>query len=212
MAKPQHYHNGPDIPKGPRDKAEETRGEEEDTGTGGKGREGKESAAHGTPPSPAEQTADKGTAIRPERERRRRQRRRRQRRRKSMKRREEGIERHPGGARSRSLALGETPPPRGKRGPPGIPPRTCAPVVAGSIWGLPTSQRRVTPGWGNHRRRCMAALLAPPCCSVSELVCQALRSSGAPLHGYFGRGQRRGVSWSSNSVQEPPAIPLPGSP
>ena len=27
-------------------------------------------------------------------------------------------------------------PPRGKRGPPGIPPRTCVTVVAGSLWRL----------------------------------------------------------------------------
>ena len=38
----------------------------------------------------------------------------------------------------------------GKRGPPRITPRTCTPIVAGSPWRLPASQRRVAHGPGNH--------------------------------------------------------------
>ena len=44
---------------------------------------------------------------------------------------------------------GDATPPRVKRVPPEIQPRTCAPVVVGSLWRLPTSQRRVAPGRRN---------------------------------------------------------------
>ena len=64
---------------------------------------------------------------------------------------------------------GNVPPPRGKRRPPGIPPRMCAPVVAGSLCRLPISQRRGKPGRRNNGRRFMATLLALTCCSVSKL-------------------------------------------
>ena len=106
---------------------------------------------------------------------------------------EEGTERPHGGGRSRSLAWGGTPPPpRGKRVPPGIHPRTCAPVIAGSLWRLPASKRRVAPERGNRIRRCMAASLAPACCTISEMVRHALWSGGAPLHSDPGGGMAGG--------------------
>ena len=110
---------------------------------------------------------------------------------------EEATEQEPEGAEEGGGKDGETPrgapgevtrvggdgtPPRGKRGPPGIHPRTCAPVVAESLWRLTASQRRVAPGWGNWRRRCMEASLAPDRCAISEMVRLALWSDGAPLH------------------------------
>ena len=69
---------------------------------------------------------------------------------------------------------------------PGIQPRTYTPIVAGSLWRLPASQRRVVPGRGNHRQRFVAASLARARYSVSKLVCHALRRSWAPLHGKLG--------------------------
>ena len=88
--------------------------------------------------------------------------------------------------RLRSLAWGGHHPPRGKHGTPSIHPRTCAPVVAGSLWRLPAPQRRGAPGWGNCRQRCMAASLAKACCAISNLVRHALWIGGAPLHGNLG--------------------------
>ena len=58
--------------------------------------------------------------------------------------------RHPTGGPNRGhLCGGGSHPPRGKNGPPRIHPRTCTPAVAGSLWRLPTSQRRVATGRGN---------------------------------------------------------------
>ena len=113
-------------------------------------------------------------------------------RKKRRKRIEAGTERPHGGPRSRSLAWGGTPRPRGKRGSPGIHVITCAPIVAESLWRPPASQRRVAPGRGNSGQRCMAASLAPARCSFSKLVRHALRSGGLPLHGYLGRGMAGG--------------------
>ena len=100
---------------------------------------------------------------------------------------------------------GDTTPPRRKRGPPGIPPRTCAPVVAGSLWRLPASQRQVAPGRGNSRRRYMAASLAPACCEISNLVYHALWSVGAPLHGDLGSGMAGGYL-TELELQETPCL------
>ena len=99
---------------------------------------------------------------------------------------EKETERPHGGPGQGHLRGGGRYPPRGKCGSPGIPPRTCAPVVAGSLWRLPASQQWVAPGRGNIRRRCMAASLAPDCCTISELVRHALWSGGASLHGNLG--------------------------
>ena len=194
MAKPRQIHNGPDTPEGPWLWAAETRGEGEELGTGGEGVEGKERATEDNPPSsPPEQPSGKGTATRPERERRRRQKRRRRKRTKRRKMRGPGTETPTGSpGRGRSHGGGSHPP-IGKRGPPGFHPRTCAPVVAGSLWRLPASQQKVAPRRGNRGQRCMAALMAPSCCSVRELVRHNLWSGGAPLHGYLGRGMA-GVS------------------
>ena len=119
MYKPRQIHNGTDIPKGPGDRAEETGGEGEETGTVREGGEGKDSATDDTPSYPAEEPTDKGRATRPERERRRRQRRRMQRRKKRGKKIDAGTERPNGGPRSRSLVWGgkqrdeaEDPPPQ----------------------------------------------------------------------------------------------------
>ena len=46
----------------------------------------------------------------------------------------------PRGAPVEVIRMGGRTPPRGKRGPPGIHPITCAPVVAGSLWILPSPQ------------------------------------------------------------------------
>ena len=110
MTKPWQIHNGPDIPESTGDGAAEAKGAGEVTVIGREGGDGKESATGNNPPSPAEELANTGKAMRQERERRRRQRRRRQRRKKRRKRREEGTERPHGGPRPRSLAWGGAPP------------------------------------------------------------------------------------------------------
>ena len=51
----------------------------------------------------------------------------------------------------------------------------------------------------------MAALLVPACFSVSELLCHALRSGGAPLHGYLGRGMAGG-SQKEFELHETPSL------
>ena len=105
-----------------------------------------------------------------------------------------GTEIPQGGATVEFIRVGGgVPPPGGKRGPPGIHPRTCAPVVARSLWRLPASQRRVAPGRGNRGRRFMAELLAPARCSVSKLVCHALWRGRAPLHVNLGCGMVGGT-------------------
>ena len=109
----QPKHNGPDIPEGSGDGADEIRGEGEETEKGGEGGEGKDRAEHDTPlSSPAEQPVGKGTATRPEKERRWWQRRRRRKRMTRRKRRGPGTERPHGRPRSRSLLWGgeATPP------------------------------------------------------------------------------------------------------
>ena len=70
MAKLWHLHDRPKVSKGTGEGAAEEGGEIEGTDTGGEGGEGKGSAADGITPSPIEQTADDGTAIRSEREKR----------------------------------------------------------------------------------------------------------------------------------------------
>ena len=100
---------------------------------------------------------------------------------------------HWGGAVEVTRVGGEATPPRGTRGPPEIPSRMCAPVIAERLWRLPASQGRFAPGRENSRQRCMEASLAPACCSVSDLVRHALWSGGAPLHGNLGRGMARGA-------------------
>ena len=40
-------------------------------------------------------------------------------------------------------------------------PRTCKPVVVGSLWILPAPQRQVAPRRGSRGRRHLAELLAP---------------------------------------------------
>ena len=202
MAKPRQLHNGPDIPKGPGDRAAETGGEGEETGKGWEGGEGKESTTNGTPQPPAEEQADTGKAVRQERERRRRHRRK-----KRRKREETGTERTHGGTGRGHTRGGGCHPYRGKRGPPGIPPRTCTPVVAGSLWRLPESQKRVAPGQGNSGRRCMPASLPPPCCSVRELVRHALRIYWAPIYGYLGRGMEGEVSHGVGTPRDPSSLP-----
>ena len=143
-------------------------------------------------PLPPEQPADGRMAIWPDRKRRRRRRSRRRRRTRRTKRREEGTKiPHRGPSRGHSCGGGRHPP-RGKRGPPRILPITCTPVVAGSLWRLPGSQRQDAPGRGNSRQRCMAALQAPACCQVSELAHHALWSCGAPLHSNLGSGMAGG--------------------
>ena len=98
-----------------------------------------------------------------------------------------------GGSGRGDLPGGGRHPHRGKLRPPGIPPRTCAPVVAGSLWRRPASQRQVAPGRGNSRHRCMTASLTPACCLVSELLHHAIWSSGALLHGNLGHGMAGGA-------------------
>ena len=104
-----------------------------------------------------------------------------------------GGRREPKGGLSRGLMRGGgCHHPRGKRGPPGIPHRTCVPVVAGSLWRLPAPQRWVAPGRGNSRQRCMEVSLAPARCAISELARHALWSGGAPIHENTGRGMGGG--------------------
>ena len=142
----------------------------------------------------------------PERGRRCRRQRRWQRRPRRRKRIEEGTEiPHGGGLVEVTRVGGDTTPPRGKRGPPRITPRTCAPVVSGSLWRLTASQRRVAPGQGNSRRCCVAASLAPSRCPVSELVRHALWSGGAPLHSNL-VSQMVGVSLTELELQETPRL------
>ena len=149
---------------------------EAEKGEGGRGRRGRPTTHL---PPPAESTAGTGQAIQPVR---REQSSRRSGSPREAKRRRR-TERPQGGPQSRSDAWGGCHPPKGKRRPPGIHPRTCAPVVAGILWKLPASQRWVAPGQGNCRRRCMAVSLAPARCAISKLVCHTLWSGGAPLHG-----------------------------
>ena len=100
---------------------------------------------------------------------------------------------------------GDMPPPRGKRRPPRIHPRTCAPVVAGILWRLPASQQRVAPGRVNCGRSFMAASLAPSCCSVSKLVLHTLWSGRAPLHRNLGI-RMTGGSWQELELRETPCL------
>ena len=74
MAKPQKSkYNGPNIPEGKGERADETGGEGEETGKGGKGGEGKERAKDDNPPSsPTYQPDRQGVANQTERESRRR--------------------------------------------------------------------------------------------------------------------------------------------
>ena len=57
-----------------------------------------------------------------------------------------------GGPSRGQMRGGDATPPEKKRIPPGIHRRTCAPVVVGSLWRLPASQRRVAPRRGDKNR------------------------------------------------------------
>ena len=63
-----------------------------------------------------------------------------------MKRKQTGMERSQGGHQYSLSSWGGPAPPGGKRGSPGLYLLMCAPVVAGSILILSTSQRWVDPG------------------------------------------------------------------
>ena len=191
MSKPRLFHNRPDQYEGPGDGSDKDDEEREGKGKVGEGGEGKETATHDTPPPQGRQPTEGGASgkrggggIRARRDGR-------------------GAEgggigrrkrpRDPTGTPGRGQSRGEgRHPSRGKCGSPRNHPRMCVPVVAGSLWRLPAPQRRVATGRGNSIHRCMAALLAPACCTISELVRHALWSGGAPLHGNFGGGMARG--------------------
>ena len=63
MTKTQHFHNRPEISEGPGYRADEAGGGIEETGIGGEGGKGKESATNRINPSPTEQSADDRTSI-----------------------------------------------------------------------------------------------------------------------------------------------------
>ena len=114
----------------------------EERKTGGDGGEGKERATYNTPAPPAEPAAGRKRANRPEGRNiwLKTEERIQSRILRVQKLEEEGTERPHRGPQLRSLAWGGMSPTRGKIGPPGVHPRTCAPVVAGSIWRLPASK------------------------------------------------------------------------
>ena len=159
VAKLRQHLNGPEVSEGPGDGAAEEGGEgaAEAEGEGGGGKKGDE-AKDLLPP--AEEPTNQRRAMRPDRAEKRWRRMRKSRdTRRGGKRRSDPT----GGTGQGNLRGGGRAPPRGKLRPPGIHPRKCAPVVTGSLWRLPASQRRGAPGQGNHGQICMAALLAPAC-------------------------------------------------